>query len=75
MTCPACNDTGYEAIAEDEVAPCTHPLHIIVDHRPHISDLARAMAADPRFAHIGKDPEWFQGLIDQEDEYTRHNVR
>jgi hypothetical protein len=25
--CPACAGSGYEAVAEDEVAPCTHPDH------------------------------------------------
>ena len=28
LNCPACHDTGYEAVAEDEVAPCTHPDHV-----------------------------------------------
>ena len=27
MVCPACHDTGYEAVDVDEVAPCTHPDH------------------------------------------------
>jgi len=27
LTCPACHGSGYEAVAEDEVAPCTHPDH------------------------------------------------
>ena len=60
MVCPACHDTGYEAVAEDEVAPCTHPLHI--------SDEARRLARDPRFAHLKDKPlSWWQGLVDQEE--------
>lgn len=58
-TCPSCHNTGYEAVAEDEVAPCTHP--------DHVSDMARTFAADSRFAHLGKSPEWWQATLDQEE--------
>ena len=38
-TCPACHGTGYEAVAEDEAAPCTHPDCVA---RAVMDELARA---------------------------------
>jgi len=32
--CPCCHGTGYEAVAEDEVAPCTHIDCTVRDNRP-----------------------------------------
>ena len=67
LTCPACHNTGYEAVAEDEVAPCTHPLHV--------TDMARQFAADPRFKHLNKSAEWWRSLLDQEERARDKGVR
>ena len=61
MTCPACHDTGYEAVDVDEVAPCTHPDHTA-------SAIARQFAADPRFAHLNWSPEDWQRCLDHEEQ-------
>jgi len=61
MDCPACHGVGYLLSDGGNVEPCDHPEH-------GISDEARRMAADPRFAHLSDKPlSWWQGLIDLEE--------
>jgi len=40
--CPCCHGTGYEVVAEDEVAPCTHPDHDDAAFRAGHYGLSRA---------------------------------
>ena len=55
--CPACHGSGYEAVAEDEVAPCTHPECIaraVMDELVEARrEIARAEAAvDEQIAYM-----------------------
>ena len=40
--CPCCHGSGYEVVAEDEVAPCTHPDHDDAAFRAGHYGLSRA---------------------------------
>ena len=43
-TCPSCHGNGYEAVAEDEVAPCTHPNCVARAVMDELADARREVA-------------------------------
>jgi hypothetical protein len=64
MTCSMCDGSGYIADG-DEAIPCDAGDCPYWAARK-VGTTARKMAIDHRFTHLGKGPEWWQALIDQE---------